>query len=173
MDGQVREVTQPANYKPLPGQMELFEMSQAISYPRSLSSNYELSHQVTAGVGSTHNPETYPEARNKQAIAVCCGVGVDSVAMLVEMHKRGMRPDLITFADTGSEKPETYEYLTPLRQWLSDVDFPELVIVKNLCPRAGHQSLHDNCFRNETLPSIAFGMKSCSLRWKKEPQDRW
>lgn len=37
------------------------------------------------------------------------GGGVNSTAMLVEMHKRGIRPDLILFADTGGERPETYE----------------------------------------------------------------
>ena len=27
--------------------------------------------------------------------------------------------------------------------------------------------------QNETMPSISFGRKSCSLRWKVEPQDTW
>ncbi len=41
-------------------------------------------------------------------LVVSYGVGLDSTAMLVEMHNRGMRPDLILFSDTGGEKPETY-----------------------------------------------------------------
>jgi hypothetical protein len=35
--------------------------------------------------------------------------------MLVEFARRDIRPDLILFADTGGEKPETY------RTWLSSV----------------------------------------------------
>jgi hypothetical protein len=31
--------------------------------------------------------------------------------MLIEFAHRGIRPDLILFADTGGEKPETYQYL--------------------------------------------------------------
>ena len=128
---------------------------------------------ITRGVGATHDPRNYEAARNRIPICVCCGVGVDSVAMLIGLRNRGIRPDLITFADTGSEKPETYQYVPILRQWLRDVDFPELVVVRNLCPIAGHRSLYNNCENNQTLPSLAFGMKSCSLRWKKEPQDAW
>jgi len=43
------------------------------------------------------------------------GLGVDSRAMLVEYGQRGIRPDLILFADTGGEKPETYQYLDVIR----------------------------------------------------------
>ena len=113
------------------------------------------------------------EKRNAKPMCVCCGVGVDSVAMLVGLYRRGIRPDLISFADTGGEKPETYEYVNTLNQWLADVDFPPLLIVRNVAPRSDYDNLYDNCIQNETLPSIAFGMKSCSLKWKKAPQDDW
>lgn len=46
------------------------------------------------------------------------GMGVDSTAMIVGMHARGERPDLILFADTGGEKPETYAYLPHINAWL-------------------------------------------------------
>ncbi len=129
---------------------------------------------ITRGVGATHHPDHYEyQGNNANPIAVCVGVGVDSTALLIGLHQRGIRPDLLTFADTGSEKPETYQYVPVLRQWLRDVGFPDLVVVRNLCPIAKHRSLYDNCQNNETLPSIAFGLKSCSLRWKKEPQDTW
>ncbi len=35
----------------------------------------------------------------------------------------------------------------------------------------GYSDLYGNCLKNETLPSLAFGMKSCSLKWKTGPQD--
>jgi hypothetical protein len=35
------------------------------------------------------------------------GLGVNSTALLVQLSRAGVRPDLILFADTGAEKPET------------------------------------------------------------------
>ena len=44
-------------------------------------------------------------------------------------------------------------------------------------PRSGYDSLYGNCHQNHTLPSLAFGRRSCSIRWKYEPQEafrrRW
>ena len=45
------------------------------------------------------------------SLVVAYGLGMDSTAMLIEFPPRGIRPDLILFADTGCEKPETYLYL--------------------------------------------------------------
>jgi hypothetical protein len=72
-------------------------------------------------------------------------VGVDSVAMLVGLHQRGIRPDLISFADTGGEKPDTYLYVPILQQWLRDVGFPPLLVVRYTPPRATYDSLYANC----------------------------
>lgn len=127
-------------------------------------------------VVASHTPQEIPwTGINERPICVCCGVGVDSIAMLIGLQQRGIRPDLITFADTGSEKPQTYLYIPILRQWLRDVGFPELVVVRKTPPIADYDSLHGNCLANQTLPSIAFGFqrKSCSLKWKKGPQDTW
>ena len=44
-------------------------------------------------------------------LVVAYGLGVNSTAMLVEFARRKIRPDLILFADTGGEKPETYRYM--------------------------------------------------------------
>ena len=35
---------------------------------------------------------------------VAYGLGVDSTAMLIGLAQRGIRPDLILFADVGGEK---------------------------------------------------------------------
>lgn len=59
-----------------------------------------------------------------QPLVVSYGVGVDSTAMLVAMYRRGIRPDVILFADTSAEKPETYDYLKIIRKWLAKVGFP-------------------------------------------------
>ena len=45
------------------------------------------------------------------------GAGVNSTAMLIGAAERGWLIDLILFADTGGEKPHTYEYLEVFNQW--------------------------------------------------------
>ena len=50
-----------------------------------------------------------------QPVVVAYGMGVDSTAMLIGLHQRGIRPDLILFADTGGEKPDTYLYAPIIR----------------------------------------------------------
>ncbi len=105
-------------------------------------------------------------------INVCYGGGVDSTAMLVAMKRQGIRPDLITFADVGGEKPETIEYVKGMDSWLRSVGFPEVTwCVKKPLASTGYTDLTGNCIENETLPSLAFGMKSCSIKWKHTPQD--
>lgn len=106
-------------------------------------------------------------------LIVNLGMGVDSVAMLVGLHQRGERPDLVIFADTGGEKPETLAYLPVVNAWLARVGFPEVTVVRRPPGRSGHRSLEENCLRNETLPSLAFNMKGCSLKWKAEAMDSW
>ncbi|GAA3274040.1 hypothetical protein GCM10020258_51670 [Sphingomonas yabuuchiae] len=48
------------------------------------------------------------------------GIGVDSTALLIELVARGEPPDLVLTADTGSEKPETYEYQAMMAAWMAD-----------------------------------------------------
>jgi hypothetical protein len=108
----------------------------------------------------------------KAPVMVACGVGVDSVAMLVLMHKQGRRPDAILFADVGSEKPETYAYLEQVLQpWLAKVGFPPVVVVRKTSKK--YNTIYENCIANETLPSLAYGFKGCSMKWKIVPQDQW
>lgn len=114
-------------------------------------------------------------------LIVAYGLGVDSTAVLVELHRIGERPDLILFADTGNEKQETYDYLPVINAWLSSVGFPTVTVVRNVVKNFKHwppyASLGENCLTNGTLPSLAFGFKSCSLKWKVAPQnaycDQW
>ena len=113
---------------------------------------------------------------NGRTLMVAYGMGVDSTAMLVGLHARGIRPDAILFADTGSEKPTTYEYLAIINAWLVSVGFPTVTVVRRneqIKVRAPYTTLEENCTVNETLPSLAFGYKSCSLKWKRDPQDAW
>lgn len=113
----------------------------------------------------------------KQPLIVAYGAGVDSTAVLVELHRRGVRPDAILFADTGDEKAETYAYLPIINRWLKSVNFPQVTTVRYVPKKTGkgplYTTLGQNCLSNGTLPSLAFGFKSCSLKWKVVPQNKW
>jgi hypothetical protein len=102
------------------------------------------------------------------------GLGVDSVAVLAGWYQRGIRPDAILHAQVGNEWPETYAYRPVLEAWLARVGFPAITDVQYVVkrPRHGHYAtLEENCLVNGTLPSLAFGRKGCSLKWKGEPLD--
>ncbi len=133
----------------------------------------------------------------KQPISVCLGFGIDSTAMLIEMYRRGVRPDLITWADVGAERKATYAFIPVFQQWLADHDFPAATIceykpkpettaryrqaVLEVADKLGIHlddieiaqlsRLYGNMVANSTLPGIAFGPKSCSMKWKLEAQE--
>lgn len=115
------------------------------------------------------NPYTELNVRSRdpiQPLIVAYGGGLNSTAILVGLLQRNMRPDLITFADTGGERPQTYEHLEHIDRWLPSIGFPRLTIVKNASPKAGYQSLEDECLSKQELPSRAFGIGKCSMSWK-------
>ena len=113
----------------------------------------------------------------KTPLIVSDGLGVDSMAMLVGMQARGIVPDAILFANTFSEKDETYAYLPVVQAWCRRVGFPEVQVleyqVKDFKNWPPYQGLEENCLTNGTLPSEAFGMGSCSEKWKQQPQNNW
>ncbi len=107
-------------------------------------------------------------------IVVSFGSGVDSTAMLVALKLAGIRPDVITFADTGGEKPETMAHLPRMNAILAGWGFPTIdVCRKETLESTDYDDLYGNCWSNETLPSLAFGMHSCSVKWKLNPQDQF
>jgi hypothetical protein len=101
-------------------------------------------------------------------IVVSYGGGTNSTAMLVGMHERGERPDAILFADTGGEKPHTYEHIEAMQAWCVKVGFPPIQSVRN--PKG---TLEQDCLDREALPSVAYGFKSCSDHFKIRPQARF
>jgi len=95
------------------------------------------------------------------------GGGTDSTAMLIGMWQRGERVDLILFADTGGEKPHTYEHINRFSDWLVRNGMPEITVVKPTV------TLEQDCLNRRALPSIAYGFKTCSQRFKVQPQDKF
>lgn len=94
------------------------------------------------------------------------GGGTNSTALLIECVKRGIRIDMILFADTGAEKPHTYKYVEYFSKWLVSKGYPAIQVVQ------ASKSLEQDCFDRKALPSIAYGTKSCSQRFKIAPQDK-
>lgn len=106
-----------------------------------------------------------------EMLVVSYGGGVNSKAMLVEWRERGgRRPDLILFADTGGERPETYADVCDFSAWLVSVGYPAVEIVRN---SGRHGTLERECLTQHTLPSLAFGYKKCSEKYKARPQNKF
>jgi hypothetical protein len=101
------------------------------------------------------------------------GGGTNSTAMLIELRERGEALDAVVFADTGGEKPETYDYLKTIDDWLHSNGMPRLTIVRKVKRDGSIQTLEQNCLESKMLPSLAYGFKSCSQKFKIAPQDKW
>jgi hypothetical protein len=101
-------------------------------------------------------------------LVVSFGGGTNSAAMLIEMTRRGVKPDLIMFADTGGELPETYQFVRDFSKWLTDRGMPEVTWV-----RYERETLEANCIRQQMLPSLAYGFKGCSQKYKIQPQEKY
>jgi hypothetical protein len=98
---------------------------------------------------------------------VSCGMGRNSIAMLIGLAEMSEPIDLILFADTGGERPDTYSYIDILSKWLAENGMPKITIVKQ------DITLETDCLTRKALPSIAYGYKSCSDRWKIRPQNKF
>jgi hypothetical protein len=109
-------------------------------------------------------------------VVLAYGAGVDSTALLVELVSRGQKPDLVLTADTGVEKPATYEYLDVIRPWM-DKHGIHHEIVSYIPKRFKHwpryYGLLEMCLTNATLPSKSLGGSSCSLKYKRDPQNTY
>jgi len=101
---------------------------------------------------------------------VSYGGGTDSTAMIIEMLSRGEKIDYITFADTGGERYYTYGYLLMFNKWLIDNHGVGITVLQKV---GMDQTLEDNCIRKNMLPSLAYGFKGCSQKWKIQPQDKF
>jgi hypothetical protein len=63
-------------------------------------------------------------------LAVCFGAGVDSTAMLIALQAAGLRPDVITMADTGGEKPATWAHVERMRPVLAAWGWPPIDVCR-------------------------------------------
>jgi hypothetical protein len=108
----------------------------------------------------------------------CYGLGINSVAYLIECTRRGIKFDVIGFANTGigrlrGEKNATYDYLKIFNNWLIEHGQPKATVIHSRNEAGQLISLYDEVYKLKVLPSIVFGWKTCSQRFKIEPQDKY
>jgi len=117
-------------------------------------------------------------------LVVSYGGGVDTIANLLHLKALGELPTAIVMSDPGSEKAGTWAYL---RDWTAPMlerwGWPAVTVISRrgeqaLRPAHGgrpqrFETLYEECLRTGRLPSIAYGPKKCSQKFKGEPQRWW
>jgi hypothetical protein len=107
-------------------------------------------------------------SQKKSMVMAAYGGGTNSTAMIIKWLQDGNNIDLILFADTGAEKPHTYDYVEYFSSWLVDNYGISIVTV-----RSTGKTLYQDCIDRKALPSLAYGFKTCSQRFKLQPQDKY
>jgi hypothetical protein len=98
------------------------------------------------------------------------GAGTNSTAMLIGLAERGETVDRIIFSDTGGELPATYALVDTMSAWCVARGLPGIETVR--ATRGGVvETLEEDSLRTKHMPSIAYGFKQCSDRFKRRPQD--
>jgi hypothetical protein len=104
---------------------------------------------------------------------VSFGGGTNSTAMIIGMYNAGIPVDLILFSDPGAEQPHTYAHIDEFNGWLTRHGLPEIVTIFYTDKNGDRLTLERECLRSESLPSIAYGFKRCSLKHKVAPQEKF
>ena len=117
------------------------------------------------------NSDAPAVGQQRLVLSVAFGGGVNSSAMLCGFRERGIVPDLITFADTGGEFPHTYNHVEEMdgicREWWG-IGIERV----HKTYQGKFEGLEKNCLRKKMLPSLAYGRKACSMKYKVEPQTK-
>jgi len=128
---------------------------------------------------TSKGPPKRKSPKKSSIIAVSHGVGVDSTAMMIKMIQRKIPMDYCIFADTGAEKPFTYESARIVHEYLKYHGYPTrgpmkgcgLMVVKYEPPKAHYRTLTGQLLRTDQLPALAYGKHGCSIKWKHGPID--
>jgi hypothetical protein len=89
------------------------------------------------------------------------------------MWKLDITPDHILFADTGAERPDIYAHIERVNKWCEKVNFPQVIQVRHKAKDHGEEGLLGELQRLNSLPSLAFGFKTCSQKHKIAPQHKY
>lgn len=103
---------------------------------------------------------------NEPLKVVSYGGGLHSTAMLVKMVQDGQRPDIVLFADTGDELPETYATVEFYKRWCENQGIEFQTVTNNYGKTLG-QYLSDK----NILPSRR--RRDCTTKFKISPMNRY
>lgn len=107
-------------------------------------------------------------------LVVAYGGGTNSSAFLIEFARLGIIPKLILFSDTGGERPATYLFIQQFSNWLVKHGMPPIItVIKGVKKGFPVETLEQNCIRKKMLPSIAYGYKTCSEKFKIRAQEKY
>jgi hypothetical protein len=102
------------------------------------------------------------------------GAGTNSTGEICRAVELGWPIDLIPFADTGGEKPHTYEHIRRFSAWLVARGYPPVTTISGHLPQQRKDgSLEAECIRLGTMPSKVYGYGSCSMKWKLDPTEHF
>lgn len=107
-----------------------------------------------------------------QPQVVAFGGGTDSTAMLIGLRDAGLRPDRILFADTGGERDETYDFVGLVSAWCQKSFGVSIEWVHRTRRDQTRITLEGWSLEKAMLPSLAYGYKKCSQKFKIAPQDK-
>lgn len=104
------------------------------------------------------------------------GGGANSGAILIRLIADGVRPPVgVYFSDTGGERPDVYETIEQMSHYLMAAGWPPVTVLRWVRKRAPHTGefipLEQWCLDSKTLPSLSFGRKGCSVKWKGQVVD--
>lgn len=103
---------------------------------------------------------------------VSFGGGVNSTALVLEMVRRGEPFDAAIFVDLQAERPAVYENIGRISEWLEQRGAPAITVLKSPPQTCGNdvaESLEQECMMRRSLPGLAYGYRSCSVKWKVRP----
>jgi hypothetical protein len=94
------------------------------------------------------------------------GAGVQTTAMAIMIAERKLEVDAVVFADTGAEKPETYNYMESYtKPLLNSVSVP-FITVKTTVP-SENGNLYDYFWERKSIQSIIH--RRCTDHFKVRP----
>jgi len=96
------------------------------------------------------------------------GGGVQSTAMVL-MALDGVieRPDMVVFADTGSEMPGTYETVEKMGKICESYNLPFYIVMADTGAIPKGMKLHEWYYNRGTIPMI--GIRWCTSKFKVDP----
>jgi len=114
---------------------------------------------------------------DRSPVAVAWGAGVDSTAMIIEMHRRGEPIDIVLHALTKWENPLTDRYVEYFTEWMDGQGIPSARVQnfpKRIKPGVPmFDGLYEKCLAYSVLPGVALGYHTCAAWAKLTPQKTW